>query len=786
MEPLRRLLRRQVIGQAVDLVGDGDVGRGIGAVQAERPDRFDLIDRAVRRRQQAGHAADVAGDMKVTGLFRHVLLVERGGGHAAAAGVLGAPFARQQAAVHAVLHRDQIVGMIEGLGFLALQRAAHHLAPEIEGRVGGELLQALRGVVAEPHRADIIRRDAAEPAVVVGARRAGLAADVKAADRGALAGAVLDDAGQQLQHVLARALLHGGRRHRLVVQQQVAVGIINSRIEDRRRVLAVVDKGAVGGRHLHHRDALGQRTERQRADVDVAVRLGLAVLERLGHRIDQVGQAEVLGRPVVGALHADLADQIDRHGIERLGDAAEDRRLAAPLAVFVVGPALGAGGEVLRPVLNHRDRRDQPVFDGRAVNRDRLDGGAGAAIGLGGAVEDQVALLLAASAPEGQHMAGVGVHQHHGGLRIGAVVAQTAGEVVKVGKNRLHLVLDAGVDGGDDLQAAGIEQLLGRVGAVSLLGLQVGEHGIDDRVDKIALVFVLAVGGAAAVVAHRRDRLGHGLVILFLGDVVVAEHLLEHQLPALLVLLREAEQVVAVGVLDDSGQRGALGQRKLVKILVEVGLGRLAHAVGALPEVDGVEIELEDVVLLVFFLQLEGAHDLLDLALDGGLVLARQVFDELLGDGRAAAEVVPEMQDIVEPGADGALPVDAVVLIEGGVLDGDEGLLQLLGDVVEVHPDAVLATVQALKLDLFPGGRVRRIDEARQVEAIAVQIDVHVGADIFIDVYGKRHAADGRSGQADENNRHQHEQRIAGPLPEARPFLRIAQGGSPFKRKVHR
>src|SRR3712207_8295193 len=52
----------------------------------------------------------------------------------------------------------------------------------------------------------------------------------------------------------------------------------------------------------------------------------------------------------------------------------------------------------------------------------------------------------------------------------------------------------------------------------------------------------------------------------------------------------------ALGVADDPGQQRRVAHRELAHVLVEVGLGRGLHAVGAVPEVDGVQVVLEDLL----------------------------------------------------------------------------------------------------------------------------------------------------------------------------------------------
>ncbi len=66
---------------------------------------------------------------------------------------------------------------------------------------------------------------------------------------------------------------------------------------------------------------------------------------------------------------------------------------------------------------------------------------------------------------------------------------------------------------------------------------------------------------------------------------------------------------------------------------VEVPPGGRLDAIGAPPEVDGVEVALEDLVLVLRALELDGQHGLADLADDGALAAEVLVLDQLLGEG---------------------------------------------------------------------------------------------------------------------------------------------------------
>jgi len=171
----------------------------------------------------------------------------------------------------------------------------------------------------------------------------------------------------------------------------------------------------------------------------------------------------------------------------------------------------------------------------------------------------------------------------------------------------------------------------------------------------------------------------------------------------------------------------------------------------AVPEVDLVEVPLHDLLFVVFLFKFEGGEYLLQLSLDGALVAAGLVFDELLRDGRAA-ERIARAEEHVHESAGRPVPVDAVVLVEALVLDGDDRLLDILRDVLVVDPDTVLVALEGDELLLFSGRGVRVVDYARLLEREVFELDVDALGEIRLEIEGEDAREDKPGGQADEEN----------------------------------
>ena len=219
---------------------------------------------------------------------------------------------------------------------------------------------------------------------------------------------------------------------------------------------------------------------------------------------------------------------------------------------------------------------------------------------------------------------------------------------------------------------------------------------------------------------------------------------------------------VGVGHLgrpDQPGQVGGLGQVEVADVLAEVGLRRGLHAVGAAPEVDGVEVAVEDLGLGQLALELHRQHRLLDLAGDGALVGQVDVLHVLLGDRRAAL-LRPAAAQVGPEGPGHADRVDAAVLEVGAVLGAEHGVDQHRGDLVVGDGDPVLAAAQLGQrvVGVAAAGDVGRAEERGLQQRRVLGRQRHLGEQV----------AD--PGDAEHEQQADQEERPAPAPEEADPF----------------
>ena len=224
-------------------------------------------------------------------------------------------------------------------------------------------------------------------------------------------------------------------------------------------------------------------------------------------------------------------------------------------------------------------------------------------------------------------------------------------------------------------------------------------------------------------------------------------HLIKNGKLALLVLLAvpvAARRIVFIGELRDADDGRSLRDAQLTNGLAEVALRRGLNAVATVAEVDEVQVRLEDLILRVVFLEPQRAEDLCHLALDSHLVVAGHVLHDLLGDRRAAAR--RGTGELAENGSRRALPVHAVVAFKALVLNGDERLLHMLGDVVDTHERAVLYAVELRELHPLPACFILIVDCRALLERVGRDVHIQIERRVHVDHEdGEKHQAGGKA-----------------------------------------
>ena len=218
------------------------------------------------------------------------------------------------------------------------------------------------------------------------------------------------------------------------------------------------------------------------------------------------------------------------------------------------------------------------------------------------------------------------------------------------------------------------DRLLALLGGVS----QEGESGIIEQLPVDLRHHMIGLSSEWDVFGDLE-----GSVLGFLGFLgfrpTVLNHLIDYQIAAIPGPLGAHPGVVEARVADQHRQSGRLLQRDLLQRLGKELPGGGAHSIGARPEVDRVEIELQDLVLFICPLQVRGDERFPNLALYGDVGSHEVVFRHLLGDGGPAQ--VGLIEKVVHRGPGDGGEVDSLMLVEVVVLGGQHRVDHHLGDL---------------------------------------------------------------------------------------------------------
>ena len=567
--------------------------------------------------------------MDIAVLRRHIVETELHGHGAASSRVLTAGVCHEQAAVAADRALDHVCGLVEFLVGKAVVHLLHDLLPEDDGGIRRRIRQhdLLGVIVAAPDDAGIIGRIARKPAVKVACRGAGLARDGHVYDLCGRAGAGFDGVLQHIGNIPSRHVLHRNVRLLRIIEHDLTVGVYDLRIRPRLTVHAFVCKRCVSLRHRLNGHALGKPAHRKRRQVNVRERVSRRV------HIGRYKRAEshFFLCELEAVFRGHLRDELDGDRVDGKTHSLVDVHEAPVNRVGVFRPVPRVGKRIRR-IVHDRRGRDEPELQRGRVDGNGLDGRARRQIALRRAVQDQAPLLLAHAAGHGHNVSRLIVNDNNARLQL--LRACGVGDIIEVLINLLHCRLHVGVERGVNLIAARHEHLADDRLIVAGLFAEVPHDVVDDLIFKVGIVVLIAGRFAAGIMEHQLLR--DGRVVLLLRDILLLEHLVENDDLPLLVLVGVDIRVVDRGVICDADERGALGKVELAHALAEIDLRRRLHALAVFAERDDVEIELHDLLFRVLLLKFQSAENFNQLAAHRDLVAARDIFDELLRDGRAA------------------------------------------------------------------------------------------------------------------------------------------------------
>ena len=228
------------------------------------------------------------------------------------------------------------------------------------------------------------------------------------------------------------------------------------------------------------------------------------------------------------------------------------------------------------------------------------------------------------------------------------------------------------------------------------------ERRVDMKTSAIGLVVVLANGvltrhfgdvGRLDIVAQRvfsrGERCGQRALERGIVDVVKFLHLAQHVVAPLKRVLGIGQRVIARRRLRQASKLRRFREREFRKTLAVIHLRRRGEAVGAVSKKDLVDVQHQDFFFREFALDFEREQYFFEFARVGFFRTQEIVARHLHGDGAAALAGAPGAQ-VVPGGARDAEEVHALVIEERMILGRQDGMHQLIRDLLDGDRDAFL------------------------------------------------------------------------------------------------
>ena len=221
----------------------------------------------------------------------------------------------------------------------------------------------------------------------------------------------------------------------------------------------------------------------------------------------------------------------------------------------------------------------------------------------------------------------------------------------------------------------GIGNKLSIVPRCIILSFRTGSHQILAQIfAQVGSRTILMVG----TVEVERERFCRILAVFSMIQIARLLHLREHHVSSVAGTLRIAHRVEERRVLAETDERSRLGEGKILRFLIKIGIRRRLDTHGIVQEVEVVEIECQDFLLGIVSLQLDGDDPLyrfLQQSLQGTRCLfGIELLGKLLGDGRSTSGIGLPQESTLHDGTTERTEVDARMLIESFILRGNQCL----------------------------------------------------------------------------------------------------------------
>ena len=188
---------------------------------------------------------------------------------------------------------------------------------------------------------------------------------------------------------------------------------------------------------------------------------------------------------------------------------------------------------------------------------------------------------------------------------------------------------------------------------------------------------------------HHLEFFGHRLPGRFVIDIILFQHAADDPIAPCHRRVVLADGMVVIRRFRQGGQIGSLGDGQFIQRFIEIIQGGGGDAIGRIPEVDFIEVELKNTLFRKCPLNPERENCLFDLAFETQFVGKEKVFRDLLGNRRCTDGPARSLQDYIETirdqGAAECRGVDARVVVKILVFRRDERIDEMARQCADRH-----------------------------------------------------------------------------------------------------
>ena len=250
--------------------------------------------------------------------------------------------------------------------------------------------------------------------------------------------------------------------------------------------------------------------------------------------------------------------------------------------------------------------------------------------------------------------------------------------------------------------------------------------------------------------ALENQLLLHGALPGVIVDITLLVHFTKNDFLPLFVVFLVVEGVVVGWLVGDADDGGAFGKAEVLHILVKVGVRRNPDAPAALAEIDGVQVPLQNLLLVVLLFEFQSAEYFGQLSLYGNVVLPGKVLQQLLRDGGPAVAGLHPGEHL-DKSAGGPEPVDPLVLVKTLVFNRDQRLLHILRNIFIFDPDTTLVAPDGDGV-LPLAGEILIPDGARFAELVVLQRKIQFRGQAGFDIIGENAGKQNSGNQQNQKN----------------------------------